>query len=120
MDFNVEQELFIVSSLGTIIIHIVRYKLVSENGIPLGLLMSGFEFSRFPFFWSSAFLSGIFLDPDTKEYHAKERDGVLSARRSRRWNIYFMCFVFLCGIIAVLAGPSTALLLVPDEVVCVF
>ena len=39
-------ELFIVASLGVVILHAARYELVSGAGLPLGLIGAGFSFSN--------------------------------------------------------------------------
>lgn len=40
------QELLIVGSVGSVIFHVLRSELVFGDGMPLGLLVSGFSFSQ--------------------------------------------------------------------------
>jgi hypothetical protein len=44
-------ELFIIASVANIVFHVVRNELFWGNGIPLGLIASGFSFSELSFFW---------------------------------------------------------------------
>jgi hypothetical protein len=38
-------ELFIIGSTGVLVFHLLRYQLLEGNGLPLGLIASGFSFS---------------------------------------------------------------------------
>jgi hypothetical protein len=44
-------ELLIIASTASVVFHMLRSELLFGNGIPLGLLASGFSFSELSFFW---------------------------------------------------------------------
>ncbi|KAH7250825.1 hypothetical protein B0J15DRAFT_561386 [Fusarium solani] len=54
------QELLVVASIGVVILHFLRSQLVFGDGLPLGLLVSGFSFTSASYFWSAEFL-GVFV-----------------------------------------------------------
>lgn len=76
-------------------LEIVRKKALSKDGIPLGLLSSGFRYFQISYFWSPAFLVG----------------GQGISRRGER--VLIMAALSLCGIVAIFAGPVPALLMIP-------
>ena len=93
-------EILIVASLSVIIFHAVRHELLHGDGLPLGLLGSGFNFGSFDFFFSKEFRGGLL-------------NAVKPGHRLRK-----TCFVILlcvAGFIAALAGPSSATLIVPTS-----
>lgn len=49
------QELLIVASVTTIVMHVLRSELVHGEGLPLGLLAGGFLYSSLSYFWSPEF-----------------------------------------------------------------
>lgn len=57
------QELMIVSSIGSIIFHFIRSELLFGNGLPLGLVTSGWSFSQLRYHVNSARSEASFL-PD--------------------------------------------------------
>ena len=79
-------------------LEIVRNKALSEDGIPLGLLSSGFRYFQISYFWSPAFLQG----------------GRGISRRGER--LLIMAALSLCGIVAMFSGPVSAILMVPQSV----
>ncbi|KAL8748045.1 MAG: hypothetical protein Q9190_000130 [Brigantiaea leucoxantha] len=93
------QELLIIASLATVIFQLLRDELIYGDGIPLGLLGAGFDFAKLSFFWSSEIfgsLKGLF-------------------RGSRKYRkVQLLLFLILAGALALLAGPSCAVLLVPQ------
>jgi len=91
------QELLIVASLATIIFHIARHELLFGDGLPLGLIGSGILFSNFGYFFSKEFF------------------GSLSYTGNKWRKIRFLIVLVIAGIIAALAGPATAVLLVPQS-----
>ncbi|XXH00741.1 hypothetical protein Hte_007091 [Hypoxylon texense] len=91
------QELLIVSSLSTIIFSAIRVQLLYGAGVPLGLLSSGFNFSQITYFWS-------------EEYW-----GSMKAPIPRRMLFPFAFLLLTAGLIAVTAGPASAVLMVPRQ-----
>ncbi|TPX06783.1 uncharacterized protein E0L32_002279 [Thyridium curvatum] len=89
-------ELLIVGSLATIIFDTLRHRLVTDRGVPLGLLGSGFAFTQVSFFWSTDFLGSLVY-----------RDSCLLRK------LFFIGLLLVSGGIAVLAGPATAVLMIP-------
>ncbi|KPM42359.1 hypothetical protein AK830_g4230 [Neonectria ditissima] len=92
------QELLIVASLSTVIFHILRSEMVFGAGLPLGLMGAGFNFTSLSFFWSSEFWGSI-----TYKHPSPFRKACI-----------FVVLV-IAGIIAVLAGPTSAVLMIPRE-----
>ena len=85
------QELLIVASLASVIFDQLRERLLYGDGVPLGLLSSGFSFSSLSWFWSPDFL----------------------AQLRHRQNWLFISVLAVCGLIAATAGPASAVLLIP-------
>lgn len=92
------QELLIVASLATIIIHLVRVELLLGDGLPLGLLGAGFEFDKMNYFWSAGLWGS--LKYKTERVYSK---------------LWLLTFILLAGTVATLAGPSCAVLLLPQS-----
>ncbi|RWA05881.1 hypothetical protein EKO27_g9226 [Xylaria grammica] len=90
-------ELLIVSSISTIIFSAIRVQLLYGDGVPLGLLCSGFYFPQISYFWSD-------------EYW-----GSLKSPAPRRTLFPFALLLFIAGLIAVTAGPASAVLTVPRQ-----
>ncbi|KAI6090731.1 hypothetical protein F4821DRAFT_227723 [Hypoxylon rubiginosum] len=90
-------ELLIVSSLSTIIFSIIRIQLLYGTGVPLGLLCSGFNFSQITYFWSEEYWSSM------------------KAPIPRRTLFPFVLLLLTAGLIAVTAGPTSAVLMVPRQ-----
>jgi len=91
-------EIMIVASLGQIIWHAVRHELLYGEGLPLGLVGSALEFSRFEFFFGKEFYGSLrYLNHDHK--------------KMKRFGFVFLLIV--SGMTAMLAGPASAVLLVP-------
>ncbi|KAH7184831.1 uncharacterized protein B0J16DRAFT_398325, partial [Fusarium flagelliforme] len=87
------QELLVVASLSTVIFHVLRSELVFGPGLPLGLLGAGFNF-----FWSQEFWGST-----------QYEEAML-----RKASIFGL--LIISGILAVLAGPTTAVLMIPREI----
>ncbi|KAF5008354.1 hypothetical protein FDECE_5397 [Fusarium decemcellulare] len=94
------QELLIVASVGSIIFHILRSELVFGEGIPLGLLASGWNFAQIQYFWSPEFLGCLLLDKTMPRKQRWKRRGILF-------------FVAISGMLALVAGPAAAVLMIP-------
>ena len=89
------QELLIVSSTSTIVFDLIRIELLNGNGVPLGLIGSGFSFKEISWFWSPDFWCSV-------GYHTQ-------------WHrkICLLMTLVLAGLLAVMAGPATAVLVIP-------
>jgi len=90
-----QQELCVVASLTSIVIDVVRQQALSKDGVPLGLLSSGFRFSQVSYLWSPQYLVSS--------------QGIRSFGR----RLFMMVLLALCGLTAVFSGPASALLLIP-------
>ena len=93
------QELLIIASLTTIIFQLLRDELLYGDGIPLGLLGAGINFTKLSFFWSPEILGSV--------------RSLFKGRRKYR-KIQLALFLILAGALALLTGPSCAVLLVPQ------
>lgn len=92
------QELLIVASLATIVFQLTRDELLFGDGLPLGLLAAGVDFTKLSF-WSPKTLGSL-------------RSLFSGPRKYRR--ILLAMFLPLASVIAIFAGPSCAVLLVPQ------
>ncbi|KAL8967075.1 MAG: hypothetical protein Q9183_003083 [Haloplaca sp. 2 TL-2023] len=89
------QELLITSSLATVVFDVIRSALMYGDGIPLGLLGSGFTFTQLSFFWSPDFWCSIWY-------------------KSRVWRKAFVITIVVAsGFLAATAGPACAVLVIP-------
>ena len=91
------QELLVITSLGTILLDIVRHELLlQERGLPLGLLFSQQAFKDLSYLVSPEFRFGI---------------GAISP-----WYklLAYALFIVTATLISVTVGPSAALLLIPE------
>lgn len=93
------QELLIVASLTTIIFQLTRDELLFGDGIPLGLLAAGVDFTKLSFFWSPQTLGSL---------------GSLFRGPRRHRRILLAIYLPLDGALALVSGPSCAVLLVPQ------
>ena len=72
-----------------------------HDGIPLGLATSGLSFARLSYFWSPAFWGGT-----------------SSIVFSGRWKaMWLVSFIASGGLIAITAGPASAVLMLPRPTV---
>ncbi|KAK3620433.1 hypothetical protein LTR56_023405 [Elasticomyces elasticus] len=92
------QELLIVASTTAVVMDVLRYELLRGDGVPFGLLGSGFQFSELSFFWSPEFWGAMIYAPLTRRKRA-----ILGGT------------LMIAGLVAVSAGPSCAILLVPRD-----
>lgn len=77
----------------------MRSEILSEDGLPLGLVVSSWSFAQIGYFWSADFWGGAISH---------------NAFRSRRWGrCLFIGIVVVGGILAVMAGPVSAVLMLP-------
>lgn len=91
------QELLIISSLAIVIFHITRTELLFGDGIPLGLIGAGLLFGNLTYFISPEFIGSL-------RY---------SGSKWRKARLLFLLIV--AGLTAALAGPATAVLIVPRK-----
>ena len=91
-------EILIVASLGLIVLQVVRHELLFGDGLPLGLVGSGLSFSDFSLFFR-------------KEFYGSLRYVAIHGNKMRK--VAFVALLILAGFTAALAGPSSAVLLVP-------
>ena len=91
------QELLIIASLTSIVVHTVRRELLGKDGVPLGAIGGAFLFSSLSYFWSPE-LWGSFR---------------AQAPLSAKLRLYGL--LFISGLLAALAGPSTAVLIIPRD-----
>ncbi|UPX13774.1 uncharacterized protein EKO05_0004273 [Ascochyta rabiei] len=89
------QELLIVASLATVVVHRIRHDLIDGEGVPFGLVGAGSLFSQLSYFWSTAFIGSV--------------------SRGAKLNATLVGLLLLAGLVAVTAGPAVAVLLVPRE-----
>ncbi|KAF2430092.1 hypothetical protein EJ08DRAFT_649888 [Tothia fuscella] len=89
------QELLIVASVATVVFHKLREDMLRKKGLPFGLLGSGLSFTTLSFLWSPEFIVGV--------GHGRK-------------NRTLCCLVIVSAIIAALAGPATAVLLIPSTI----
>jgi hypothetical protein len=87
------QELFVVASTATVIYHQLRHDLLHGQGVPFGLFSSGLEFQRLSYFWSSELLGSLPMS---------------------NWRLLLL--IIVGGLIATLAGPATAVLIIPNQI----
>ncbi|KAF4422944.1 hypothetical protein CFRS1_v001076 [Colletotrichum fructicola] len=95
------QELLIVSSLGTIIFHVLREELIFGDGLPLGLVVSGWQFTQLSYFWSADFWGAIFCPSSEPRSYIK--------------RLALLALIGISGLIAVMAGPAAAVLMLPAQ-----
>ena len=89
-------EIFIEASLSAIVFSYVRYELMLGSGIPFGALFSGLQVSQASYLWSMEFW------------------GTVSSRSvSLKSRLRLLVVVAASVFLAAVAGPSSAILLVP-------
>lgn len=89
------QELLIIASLATVVVHQLRSDLVKGPGVPFGLVGATVLFNQIHFFWSSTFWGSILHRPFT--------------------NFKLLTLMIVSGLIAATAGPAVAVLLIPRQ-----
>ncbi|KAI9857254.1 MAG: hypothetical protein M1824_004930 [Vezdaea acicularis] len=91
------QELLVTGSLASIVSHIIQYKLCFGDGIPLGLLSSGYHITQLHFLWSSELWGSVESRPFRQLFKQK---------------LIALLIVFV--IVLVLVGPASAVLMIPS------
>ncbi|RDW65733.1 uncharacterized protein DSM5745_09472 [Aspergillus mulundensis] len=92
-------EIAIVASLSVIVLHCLRHELLFGEGLPLGLLGSGLAFNHLEYFFSKEFYGSL------KYVH--------EAGKTRKLALVLL--IMVAGMVATLAGPASATLLVPKS-----
>ena len=88
----------IQASLATVLLSYLRYTLTQGKGLPFGAFLSSVQFLQVSYLWSTEFWSALF-----------------SKRFRPRNKVIFILLAFSCTIIAAIAGPSSATLLIPEQ-----
>lgn len=91
------QELLMVASLTAVVYHVILHHLIAGDGVPFGFLCASFSFSELSYFWSSEFWGAL--------------DGGISLASKAS----MAAILLISGLIAALAGPSVAVLLIPRQ-----
>ena len=89
-------EIMIQASLATVILAYIRHEIAFGDGLPLGALVSGLQISQFAYLWSMEFWGTI-------------RSTSLRVTKKLR----LLIVILTCFTVAILAGPSSAVLLIP-------
>lgn len=89
-------ELFMLTSLGTLLITYIRRELAFGEGLPFGAIFSGLQFREISFLWSPEMWGTIYNEWE---------------KRSTKWFIILL--MTTCTILGVSVGPSTANLMKP-------
>lgn len=89
-------EMMIQASLGAIVFSYVRHEMVLGNGIPFGALFSGLQLNQVSYLWSMEFW------------------GSVGSMHLPFWRkIATLMLISVCFVLAAVAGPSSAVLLIP-------
>ena len=91
-------ELTVQASLGAMVFSFVRHQVSLGKGMPFGAFLSSLQFSQISYLWSTEFWSSLLA----KNYRLAEK-------------LLLFIIVVPCAIIAAVAGPSSATLLIPRE-----
>ncbi|KKK20324.1 hypothetical protein P175DRAFT_0440547 [Aspergillus ochraceoroseus IBT 24754] len=93
-------EIMIVASLSLVVLQFVRHELLFGDGLPLGFIGSGITFNNFEFFFK-------------KEFRGAMKYISLPGNKLRK--VAFVSLIMIAGFVAALAGPASAVLLVPKD-----
>jgi len=87
-------ELIVVASLGRIVLHMAHDHLVGRAGLPLGLITNSFSIGSGDFLWTKAYWKAIWTF------------------KNNHWRFWLVSL--LATILAMLAGPSSAIAVIPS------
>ena len=91
-------EITVQASLAVTVLSYLRRQVITEFGIPFGALLGGVQFLQISYLWSVEFWSSIL------------------SQQFRIWSKFcFFILILLCTLIAAVAGPSSATLLIPRQ-----
>lgn len=93
-------ELLMLASLGEVLFTWLRKELAFGDGIPLGAVFAGLQFTSLSTLWAPEFWGTVF------DAYAQGK-----GRRARKW--YLICLIVVCTLLGVSVGPSTANLMRP-------
>ncbi|KAL8881545.1 MAG: hypothetical protein Q9198_001269 [Flavoplaca austrocitrina] len=91
-------EICIAVSLSAVVLHRIQWDLTGKEGVPFGLVAAGYQVSSITYLWSMQFWAGIF------EYE-------LLRSYLKRFRLFLL--VVAAAIIIILAGPSSAIAVIP-------
>ena len=89
-------EMMIQASLAAVVFSYVRHEMALGKGLPFGALFSGLQITQISYLWSMEFWGSL-------------RSDYLSLKR----KLAMAAVIVFCFILAVAAGPSSAILLIP-------
>ena len=87
--------------MGEVLLHNTLSCLLYDDGLPLGLATSGFSFVRISYFWSANLWGGLL--------------GLRQLRTAK--TLHILSSIVLAGLLALTAGPASAILMLPRETV---
>lgn len=87
-------ELIVVASLGKIVLHVAQDHLVGRAGLPLGLITNSFSIGSGDFLWTKAYWKSILTI------------------KNNHWRFWLVSL--LATLLAMLAGPSSAIAVIPS------
>ena len=93
-------ELAIYASLTAIVTSYIRYELLFGDGLPFGAFLGVVQLLSVSYLWSRELWSSVFA----------------TAHKLRK-RIAFFTLILICGVIAATAGPSSATLLIPRQLI---
>ena len=93
-------EISIQASLAMIVLSSIRREIALGEGIPFGVFLGGIQFVQPSYLWSTELWSSI----TAKDFHVRRK-------------IVLLALLLLSGILALTAGPSSATLLVPRQII---
>jgi hypothetical protein len=92
------QEMLVMGSVGAVILDLMQKQLVDLDGVPLGLIGADKSVGQLSFFWSIEFWASF------RSYHKRPFA-----------HAYIILLLVIGGIMALLVGPATAVLMIPRE-----
>jgi hypothetical protein len=103
-------ELLVFASLSELTLSLLRRQLIRSR-LPLGLLTAGYRVGQVPYIFSSQFFNGTWSRVFSSRKES-EKDSESVRRRTRVW---FAVLIFVNTIIVLLAGPASAILIIPEQ-----
>ncbi|OCK79240.1 hypothetical protein K432DRAFT_383222 [Lepidopterella palustris CBS 459.81] len=88
------QEFLIVASVASVLFHRLRHDMLRGRGMPFGLLGCGLSFTQLSYLWSPEFLASF----------------------GAKGNRTLYALIILAAAMATMAGPATALLVIPRTI----
>jgi len=111
-------ELLVIVSLSELTLSLLRRQLLKAR-LPMGLLMAGYRVGSLPYIFSSQFFTGALRkahEPSVSCPVTVGQESNSRSMRTSRWFRVFLGFIVLLNTsLALLSGPASAILIVPDE-----